>query len=219
MARGKSKGPQQPAWRPNFRNAETLPDIKVVRTHFLINVAAVSLAAALLIFLAYREYLIADMAETVNATRANIAASASSDRRNVRASGEFQKLEREVSEVSKFLNVPVAPDELILVLASVQPPEMILDSLSFSPSVTRQGRRETIRYQIVLNGTVADAPGTGARPATDIITEYRNAFGQLDLLAPYFENSELSGFSRNELLGLFNFTIRVTLSMEPKAEN
>jgi len=106
-----------------------------------------------------------------------------------------------------------------MALASMQPPEMILVSLSFSPTVTRQGRKETVRYQIVLNGRVTDGEVNGqTRAATDIITDYRNAFRNLELLAPYFLDSELSGFSRNEAQGSFNFTVRVTLSMEAESK-
>lgn len=220
MALRKSKATRQPAWRPNFRNAETLPDIKIVRTDFIINLTAISVAVALLVMVIYREYHIAKVEEAVAITQQNIDLNIAADRRNVRLSNEFQKVERTISELPQFLNVPLSPDTLVRALASMQPPEMILVSLSFSPTVTRQGRKETVRYQIVLNGRVTDGTVDGqARAATDIITDYRNAFGNLDLLAPYFLSSELSGFSRNEAQGSFNFTIRVTLSMEANAKS
>ena len=42
-----SAAPAVPNWHPNFRNFEKLPDIKVVRTAFFVNGAAVSVALAL----------------------------------------------------------------------------------------------------------------------------------------------------------------------------
>ena len=42
-----------PAWHPNFRNFEKLPDIKVVRTAFFVNGAALFLAVALLIYFCF----------------------------------------------------------------------------------------------------------------------------------------------------------------------
>ena len=42
-----SEAPQVPAWHPNFRNYQQLPDIKVVRTAFFVNGAAVFVALGL----------------------------------------------------------------------------------------------------------------------------------------------------------------------------
>lgn len=213
MPRKRRKSPAQPHWRPNFRNPETLPDIKVVRTHFLLNAVTLSLAVLFLGLLAYREYRIASIAEAIEDLEENIADTRATDRANVRLSGTFGKARQAVAEFVDFHNVPAEAAELCHAIAGLQPPEVILDSISFTPGITRQGRRETVRYQLVLNGTVTDSE---SRSATDIITDYRNAYRELELIEPYFESSDLSGFSRNDPLGLFNFTVRVTLSLEPK---
>jgi len=44
-----------PAWHPNFRNFERLPDTKVVRTTFFVNATAIVVALVALIFTANRE--------------------------------------------------------------------------------------------------------------------------------------------------------------------
>src|SRR3954462_112783 len=48
--------PQVPPWHPNFRNYEKLPDIKVVRTAFFVNVAAITIALAAAIFFGLKEW-------------------------------------------------------------------------------------------------------------------------------------------------------------------
>lgn len=213
MSRKKPKQSLQAHWRPNFRNAETLPDIKVVRTGFLLNLVTISLACVLLGLLVYREYRISTISSAVSAMRANIASTSAADRANVRMSNEFEKVEKQVAEFIAFHNVPGGAADLVHAIAEMQPREVVLNSISFSPTVTRRGRREIVHYQLVLNGTVTDAED---RLATDIITDYRNAYSEMELIRPYFESSELSGFSRDDVLGLFNFTIQVTLTLEPK---
>ena len=42
----------QPNWHPNFRIADSLPDLKVVRTDFFINAISLSLAAVAVFLLA-----------------------------------------------------------------------------------------------------------------------------------------------------------------------
>jgi hypothetical protein len=48
--------PQVPAWHPNFRSYEKLPDIKPVRTAFFVNGAAVSITLALGIYCGMQEW-------------------------------------------------------------------------------------------------------------------------------------------------------------------
>lgn len=215
MARKHKKTAAANAWRPNFRNAEKLPDIKVVRTDFLLNLVTVSIAVILAGLVGFREYRIMSLSRANERLQENIAAGAEEDRVNVQRSSEFQRISQSSGEVAKFLNMPVEPDVLLYQIAGAQPEEVILDSINFTPTVERQGRREIVKFNLVLNGTVTDAP---ERSATEIITTYRNAFGNLEALKDYFQSSELSGFSRNEVLGNFTFTIRVVLTLEPKAE-
>src|SRR5882672_10641614 len=48
--------PLVPAWHPNFRNYEKLPDIKVVRTAFFVNGAAITITLALLTYFGFQEW-------------------------------------------------------------------------------------------------------------------------------------------------------------------
>jgi hypothetical protein len=51
-----ASAPLVPAWHPNFRNYEKLPDIKVVRTAFFVNGAAITIALALLTYFGFQEW-------------------------------------------------------------------------------------------------------------------------------------------------------------------
>src|SRR5436190_18697470 len=48
--------PLVPSWHPSFRNYEKLPDIKVVRTAFFVNGAALFLAVALAIYFGFQQW-------------------------------------------------------------------------------------------------------------------------------------------------------------------
>src|SRR5258708_33520583 len=48
--------PTVPAWHPNFRNYEKLPDIKVVRTAFFVNAGAITITLALLTYFGFQEW-------------------------------------------------------------------------------------------------------------------------------------------------------------------
>ena len=56
MALTKPKKVVQTNWHPDFRNVDALPDIKVVRTEFFVNILTVTIAFVLLFYLGFHEY-------------------------------------------------------------------------------------------------------------------------------------------------------------------
>ena len=212
MALRRNKKTEHALWRPDFRDAETLPDIKVIRTDFLLNLVAISIAFAMLSFFAYREYRAFGLAKQVDGLTQNIAENQKQDELNVARSKEFAALQRSMVEVIRFDNVPVAPAPLLADLAEIQPESIILERVNFSGAIEKQGKKKSVQYTMVLGGTVEH---TEARPASVVITEYLEALEELPSIAPYFIESAQPGFDRNESLGLFLFTIRVTLSDVP----
>lgn len=213
MALRKSKKVEHPAWRPDFRNTDELPDIKVIRTDFLLNLAAVSIAIGLLGLVVFREYRAAGLRETLADLTTNIENNRTADRENVRMSREFGQIERRMNEVVRFHNVPVRPAPLLVDLAAMQPDEIILETINFSGGFAGSGKNRPVRYTMVLSGTVEHSD---ENPASQVITDFRTALEELPSLQPYFLESEQPGFNRNASLGIFNFTLRVTLSDTPK---
>jgi len=211
MALRRNKTTEHPSWRPDFRDAENLPDIKAIRTDFLLNLVAVSIAIGLFGLFAYREYRSIGLRDGIEGLKENIETNRALDRENVRMSNEFKTLQESMDEVIRFHNVPVLPHTLLVDLAAIQPDAVILRSVNCNGTVERQGKKAIVRYQLILTGTVEDRENL---PASQVITDYRAALAQLPALAPYFLESEQPGFDRDPSLGLFNFTIRVTLSDE-----
>lgn len=214
MAFRKSKKVSHDLWRPDFRDAESLPDVKVIRTDFLLNLVSVSLAIGLVGVLAQRELRSVSLNESIRNLSEEISQNEVANTDKIRLSGEFRRLQNGMQEFVRFQNVPVLPDGLLVELAMVQPDPIILDSVSFNGVVSkpRGGADAETGYTLMLSGTVDDSkPGMGSR----VITEYRSSLRNVHALKRYFKNSELTGFSRNEALALFNFTIRIELTEEP----
>ena len=69
--------PAVPAWHPNFRNYQTLPDIKAVRTAFFINGVAILVMLSLAGYLGLQEWQL----RGVNAQLAEVQAQVDRDKR------------------------------------------------------------------------------------------------------------------------------------------
>ncbi|MFP4281300.1 MAG: hypothetical protein ACLFR7_01700 [Opitutales bacterium] len=209
----KSKKASHPLWRPDFRDVESLPDIKVIRTDFLLNLVCVSLALILLGYFFVQEYRAMSLQASIESLSGDIRDNAAINQENLRMSAAFRRLEGRMEEFVRFHNVPVSPDELLTDLARMQPDPVTLASTNFTGGTTGRGNNAKTSYTLILSGSVAH---TLERAAPQVITSYRASLEEVPSIAPYFESSELSGFTRNDELGIFNFTIRITLRDTPR---
>ena len=211
MALRKSKKSEVPAWRPDFRDADNLPDIKVIRTDFLLNLISISLAVVLLGVLVYREYRATNLLSSIATLEGGIEGRKDTDAANVLLSKEFTSIEQRIREVVNFHNVPIDADHLLIRLAETLPKTVVLSSINLSVTVEGEGRKRSAQYILTVAGTVDDLPEA---PASAVTTEYQSTLRELDVLKPYFIDSNLY-FNRLEGLRAYEFNVRIILGAEP----
>lgn len=209
--RNKHKLRQDIPWRPNFNNAEKLPDTKVVRTGFLLNFAAIALAVILTSYLAILEYNISTLRGAGNDLQQQIDKSAADNRRLVMLSGQFNQAARNMDQVAKFRHLPFELHQLILDLAALKPAEVIFQSVALQPTTVRQGRREITRYQLSIQGRVSNLPD---KPATQTIADFQSDVVSLSALQSIFQEASLQNFIRIAGEDHFQFSIQVTLNLD-----
>lgn len=200
----------QPHWRPNFVNPSELPDIKVVRTNFIVNSVAVVLALGMLFLIGQREYKARTLESTIVSLEARVAQAEAGDTRYLRLSGEFKEAAEHVLEVSKFTETPFLVHELIRTLSVIKPEDLIFRSISISETVIKQGKKDVISYRINLNGD--------AKSLT-VLDQFKGILAQAEPLRfPGYRieiDETLEG--RNEQTGIFPYRMR--LSFIPDAAN
>ena len=194
----------QPAWRPNFRDVQALPDIKVIRTDFLLNFIFLTLLVGAGALYAMKELQIRERQELQAELNAAIEQLQSGDREFIRLDKEFQGKIKSLEELAKFADDPLAEGRLFVDLAKVQPAEVVLSSLSIAPRL--EGK--TFVYTVSLNGTVTES----ARPAATIINEYREQLATIPQVeGRLVDQPQLSSFSRDDKLGVFSFGVTMNI--------
>src|SRR5512135_970668 len=93
-----SQGPSTPAWHPNFRDHDRLPDTKVVRTQFFVNFVAIAIAASLLLYFSFQEYRINSLGHQVADWQAQIDANQKASEQALALSKKFADEERKIQE-------------------------------------------------------------------------------------------------------------------------
>lgn len=194
--------PLVPAWHPNFRNYEKLPDIKVVRTAFFVNGAAVSVALALLIYFGMQEWQIHGLKVQVAEAQGQIDQNKPGSDKSVALFKKFQSEEARIIEVDNFVKSKQVVSDLILHLGQTLPANIAFDGLDL---------RDT---GLVLRLTVRGTSDAALGYATAYLEQLR-----ADKKLSVFEEFSITTSTRNPTSGrlaveLF-FKLRVAAAKKP----
>lgn len=174
-----------PAWHPNFRNFERLPDTKVVRTAFFVNGLAITVAAVLLGWFAYQEYELLELRGQITEWQEQI----DRDRRTSdQAIVEFKKFQAEaakVAELETFLAARPLISDLLVQLGQTLPNNIAIDSFDLRGTGLR------------LIASVRGAPEMASGHASTYLAQLRaNAE-----LGRWFDDIALLDINRNPQTG------------------
>lgn len=143
--------PAMPAWHPNFRNYEKLPDVKVVRTAFFINGVSVFLAVALLVYTGFREWQIRVIGGQVADIQEQIGRSKEASDQAIALYKKFQADEVRAGEVETFQRSKPVVSALLLRLAQTIPKDIALDTFEL--------RENGLTLRMSVRGDAAAASG------------------------------------------------------------
>ena len=135
-----------PAWHPNFRNHERLPDTKVVRTFFFVNVTAITVVLCLILLFCYQEFRINGLGRQVAEWQATIAKNQKSADEALALSRKFAVEEKKIRELDEFLKPRLVLSEFLLHLGSTLPADLVIDTVDARPD------------GVNLHGTAAGSP-------------------------------------------------------------
>jgi hypothetical protein len=178
--------PLVPAWHANFRNYEKLPDIKVVRTAFFVNGAAVTVALAALTYFGLQEWKL----RALNLQKAEWQRQIDRDKKGsdqaVALFKKFQAEEAKVLEVDAFVKSKPSFAALVLRVGQTLPPNVAVDHLEL---------RET---GLSLRFTIKGAPAAASQTASNYLDQLQKD----PELSKLFERVEFaSNPSRNAATG------------------
>lgn len=190
-----------PAWHPNFRNFERLPDTKVVRTSFFVNGVAIVLVLILAIFTIYREYSLNTLRTQARDWQTEVDKNKPASDRAVAAFKQFQEQEKQIFALRDFMQTSkITVSEFILQLGESIPPTVLLTSMEY--------RGTSIALRANVAGTADTASGE-ASLYIDKLREYP-PFKEL------FESVKLNNIVRDPAGGLMRIEI-VLQFKAPKA--
>src|SRR5271154_6032159 len=120
-----------PAWHPNIRIVENLPDTKVVRTAFFVNGAAMLVAIALALYLGIQEWKLHEVNKQIADWQRQIDRDKKQSEDAVKLYQDFKLEEAKTAEVVDFMDSKPVLSEIILRLGAITPKKIAMDMLDF----------------------------------------------------------------------------------------
>ncbi len=212
-----SKDDRQPYWRPDFKIQSTLPDIKVVRTDFIINFIAVVLVLIAVFTLFEREYRASSLRSSIAGMEQRIRAAEADDNLHLKQSARFRESAQSVEDLQHLFRAPFTAHEFLAALSSLKPDGLIFSRVQISEAVVtpkRKGRggaaaKSQMAYTISITGAVRELT---------ILTQFKGALQAAPSLN--FEGFEVvvdeSMNQRNATTGITPF--KVSISLAPAAQ-
>lgn len=186
-----------PAWHPNFRNYEKLPDIKVVRTAFFVNAAAISIALAMAIYFGFQEWKLHVVRNQIDAQKALIERDKGPSDQAVALFKKFQAEESKIVEVDTFVKSRPIVSNLLLHVARTLPENMALEAFDLRDS------------GLVLRIAVKGAPEV----ASGLAEGYARQLKADAKLMAQFADANMTNLSRNAVTG--RLAVEITLPAKP----
>jgi hypothetical protein len=179
-----SVAPLVPAWHPNFRNFEKLPDIKVVRTAFFVNGAAVSITLALAIYFGMQEWQLRGLSTQIADAQRQIDQNKGGSDKAVVLYKKFQVEEARIAEVEAFMKSKPIVSDIIVHLGQTVPSNIAFDGLDF--------RDNGLVLRLTVRGNSAAALGY----ATNYVEQLRT-----DKKLAVFDEFSITTSTRNPSTG------------------
>ena len=200
-----ASAPQVPAWHPNFRNYQQLPDIKVVRTAFFVNGIAAFIALGLLVFLGKREYELHSLRSQIASYQAQIDRDTPGSNQAKALFVKFQEQEKRIKEVEAFTKSKPSVSEILLRLGETRPKNIALDAIE----VRAPESNPAVPPMIVLVGSVR---GT-SELASGEAAAYQDLLKNDPILGPKLDDVAVTNSTRDA--GTGRLKIEINMKFKP----
>lgn len=164
------------SWRVDFRDASKLPDLKVVRTDFLMNYGAFGLAVLALCYVGFTEFSHWNMSNEIDELSREIDSRKTQNTKNLADSGEFSACMRYVDQFAGFKRPKLDCLDALVSLGSFNPEGLLISNLTIDAGyLDTRTKKEKVRVQ--MTGTKEGFTADNVR----LVGDSYNRFVKLDL--------------------------------------
>lgn len=200
MAKKKQKN--QLNWHPNFRIESELPDIKIVRTDFIINGIAGFIALVLLVMFVSQELTLSSQKSTLENLETEVESLSQGNAANLKKSAAFKKIGPLMSDLERFYMTPIDPLEMVMQISKLTPESVLLTNLQLDEGVRTEKKKPYPTYKWRIQGV---------SPDLETITSIKNLVSEIEALQSYPVEVTENPSARDPATGFFSFQIFINI--------
>ncbi len=203
-------------WRIDFKRAENLPDIKVIRTSFFLNAISFILPAIIIIFWAQAEITLSGVNEELSRLSEEQNSKVGGDRQLVKLSSSFDAEVGKIQSLEQYKFNLFEGSEFILAVSQCSSGNIILNSIKVDKTARVSGgkvKKVVNVWESALTGYVVEA----GVEATSVVNGFVETIKQQELWAELIEDVFVENLTRDATTGALNFKVRMTF-VKPEGE-
>jgi hypothetical protein len=184
-----------------------LPDIKVIRTGFIINFVFIVLMLTVGFYVLQREYRAHALGQTIADMEQRILIAGADDSASLKLSVKFRAEAAHIAEIEKFYAAPFLVQDFLVQITQMRPEQLIFKQLSVIESAQKEGTSQVVIYRINVTGEVR---------ALTVLDQFKGALSELGLFnyPGYVLEIDETLQGRDAETGIFPYTLQITLQPE-----
>lgn len=194
-------------WHPDFRNAEMLPDVKPVRTGFLVNFAAAAILLALLGWLVVGELNISSLRDANANLEQRITAGEAGNAQLVAKGNQFKDLSGKLTDIQTFFGNDESLIALAMKFLENKPDDVGLNLFEIAARTT-PGKDAKPIYDVRIEGRMMGSDTT----ALDRLDKFYASIQNFDTVKSRLIDITFSTPKPNEALGTTEFAVTIKMN-------
>jgi hypothetical protein len=195
-------------WHQDFRDTESLPDIKVIRTQFFVNFIAFVIPLFVAVLWIQKEVALGSLRADIADLNAKKVTMEASNNQLIALSRDFTKESARIESLNDYYYNLFPVSEYLATLSEEVSSGMVLSSVDIKKGNRIVGNDVVDTWLSKVSGYV-DLGNTGAITAVNAFVE---EIGKEGLLTPFLDEAFLDNLSRDQITDTLNFVVSITMS-------
>lgn len=204
----KSKQSIEAPWHQDFRNTDALPDIKVVRTRFFVNLVAIFIPLFVATLWIQQELSLGEVRGGIAELEDEKASLVASNGELVSLSREFMKEAAKVESLDAYYHNLFPVSDYLVTLSEQVSEDMVISSMDLKKANRIEGNDVIDTWESRISGYVVLEDKT----AVSHVNEFVEELSRKELIADYLDDAFLDNLSRDQVTDTLNFVVSIAMS-------
>jgi hypothetical protein len=204
----KSKQAAEAPWHQDFRNVDALPDIKVIRTRFFVNLIAVVVPLFIATLWVQQELSLSTVRSEIAELENEKKSLEASNTNLVGLSRNFVEEAAKIESLDDYYYNLFSVSDYLVSLSKRVSEDMVISTMELKKANRVEGSEVLDTWESQISGYVILEDQTAVSHVNQFLGELREE----ELIAEYLDDAFLDNLSRDQVTDTLNFVVSIVMS-------